>query len=90
MGAPFSLRGSLAKPSGALKTLRSSAAKRCYAAALNEPSQAHACIVRSTHAHGLLKGINTEAAKQMPGVLAIYTDADLEPYGPHKCALDFK
>src|SRR5690349_15967754 len=26
----------------------------------------------------------------MPGVLAIYTDADLAAYGPHKCALDFK
>src|SRR5258706_16256938 len=26
----------------------------------------------------------------MPGVLAIYTAADLAAYGPHKCALDFK
>ncbi len=61
-----------------------------YTDDLNEPGQAYAYIVRSTHAHGLLKGINSEAAKQMPGVLAIYTAADLEPYGPHKCALDFK
>ena len=28
--------------------------------------------------------------KQMPGVLAVYTAADLAAYGPHKCALDFK
>ncbi len=61
-----------------------------YTDDLNEPGQAYAYIVRSTHAHGLLKGIDSEAAKQMPGVLAIYTAADLEPYGPHKCALDFK
>ncbi len=61
-----------------------------YTDDLNEPGQAYAYIVRSTHAHGLLKGIDNEAAKQMPGVLAIYTAADLEPYGPHKCALDFK
>ena len=26
----------------------------------------------------------------MPGVLAVYTAADLAAYGPHKCALDFK
>src|SRR6266511_5827023 len=26
----------------------------------------------------------------MPGVLAIYTAADLAAYGPHKCMLDFK
>src|SRR5687768_5946590 len=61
-----------------------------YTDDLNEPGQAHAYIVRSTHAHGMLKAVNTEAARQMPGVLAIYTAADLEPYGPHKCALDFK
>src|SRR5687768_7271328 len=61
-----------------------------YTDDLNEPAQAHAYIVRSPYAHGVLKGINTEAAKQMPGVLAIYTAADLAAYGPHKCALDFK
>jgi len=26
----------------------------------------------------------------MPGVLAVYTAADLAAYGPHKCMLDFK
>ena len=47
-------------------------------------------MVRSPHAHGLLKRIGTEAAQGMPGVLAIYTAADLAAYGPHKCMLDFK
>ena len=47
-------------------------------------------FVRSPHAHGVLKGINVEAAKAMPGVLAIYTAEDLAAYGPHKCNLDFK
>src|SRR5918994_1170667 len=61
-----------------------------YTDDLNDPGQAYAYIVRSPYAHGVLKGINTEAAKQMPGVLAIYTAADLAAYGPHKCALDFK
>jgi len=46
--------------------------------------------VRSPHAHGRLQGIDAERAERMPGVLAIYTAADLAGYGPHKCALDFK
>jgi len=56
-----------------------------YTDDLNEPGQAYACIVRSPHAHGLLKKIGTASAKAMPGVLAIYTAADLAAYGPHKC-----
>jgi len=46
--------------------------------------------VRSQHAHGVLKKVDVENARQMPGVLAIYTAQDLAAYGPHKCALDFK
>src|SRR5688500_18628101 len=61
-----------------------------YTDDLNEPGQAYAYIVRSPYAHGLIKGMNTENAKSMPGVLAIYTAADLAAYGPLKCALDFK
>src|SRR5919106_913185 len=61
-----------------------------YTDDLNEPGQAYAYIVRSPHAHGLLKGVSVERARAMPGVLAIYTAADLAAYGPHKCALDFK
>ena len=56
-----------------------------YTDDLNEPGQAYAWIVRSAHAHGLLKPIDTAAAKAMPGVLAVYTAADLAAYGPHKC-----
>jgi len=61
-----------------------------YTDDLNEPGQAYAWMVRSPHAHGLLKNINVERAKGMPGVIAIYTAKDLAAYGPHKCALDFK
>src|SRR5687767_9274133 len=61
-----------------------------YTDDLNEPRQGYAYIVRSPHAHGVLRGVNTEAAKKMPGVLAVYTAADLAAYGPHKCMLDFK
>jgi carbon-monoxide dehydrogenase large subunit len=61
-----------------------------YTDDLNEPGQAYAWMVRSPHAHGIIKGINIEAAKRMPGVLAVYVGDDLKSYGPHKCALDFK
>jgi carbon-monoxide dehydrogenase large subunit len=52
--------------------------------------EAHAVFVRSRHGHGIIKGIDTSAAKAMPGVLAIYTGADLSAYGMMKCAVPFK
>jgi carbon-monoxide dehydrogenase large subunit len=54
------------------------------------PGEAHAVFVRSRHGHGVIKGIDTSAAKAMPGVLAIYTGADLSAYGTMKCAVPFK
>src|SRR6185369_14258062 len=38
--------------------------------------QAYAAIVRSQHPHARIVGIDTAAARQMPGVLGIYTGAD--------------
>src|SRR2546422_591982 len=61
-----------------------------YTDDLNELGQAYAWMVRSPHAHGVLRKIDLEKAKSMPGVLAVYTAADLAAYGPHKCMLDFK
>lgn len=43
--------------------------------------QAYAVIVRSRHAHGIIKRIDTDAAKAMPGVLAVYTGADIVAAG---------
>jgi carbon-monoxide dehydrogenase large subunit len=58
-----------------------------YSDDLTFPGQAHAAIVRSSHAHGVIKGIDTAAAQEMPGVLAVYTGADLQAagYGGLKC-----
>ena len=56
-----------------------------YTDDLNEAGQAYAWMVRSNHAHGILRGIDAAAAKAMPGVLAVYTADDLAAYGPHKC-----
>jgi aerobic carbon-monoxide dehydrogenase large subunit len=56
------------------------------------PGQAHAWIVRSSHAHGIIKGIDTATAKAMPGVLGVWTGADLAAanYGPFVCGLPLK
>ena len=40
--------------------------------------QAQAFFLRSPHAHARIRGIDTAKAKQAPGVVAIYTGADLE------------
>jgi len=56
------------------------------------PRQVYAWIVRSSHAHGTIRGIDTSAAKTMPGVLGVWTGADLVAagYGPFTCALPLK
>src|SRR4029077_20829571 len=47
---------------------------------------------RSSHAHGIIRGIDTEAAKAMPGVLGVWTGVDLAAadYGPFTCGLPLK
>src|SRR2546422_11551850 len=44
---------------------------------VNLPGQAHAVIVRSMHAHAKLTRIDTRAALKSPGVLAVFTGAEL-------------
>src|SRR3954451_19712689 len=61
-----------------------------YTDDLNVAGQAYAAFVRSRNGHGVIKGIDTAAGKAMPGVLAIYTGADLSAYGTMKCAVPFK
>ena len=52
-----------------------------YTDDVNLPGQAYAVMVRSQIAHGLLKGIDAEEARAMPGVLGIWTGADLNAAG---------
>ena len=42
-----------------------------YTDDLNLPGQAYAVMVRSPVAHGVLTGIDTDAARAMPGVLGV-------------------
>jgi carbon-monoxide dehydrogenase large subunit len=63
-----------------------------YTDDFNLPGQTYAWIVRSSHAHGIIRGIDTAAAKAMPGVLGVWTGADLAAanYGPFTCGLPLK
>jgi carbon-monoxide dehydrogenase large subunit len=53
------------------------------------PSQVYAVMVRSQNAHGVIRSIDVEAARKTPGVLGVYTAADLKDYGPLKCVVPF-
>jgi carbon-monoxide dehydrogenase large subunit len=61
-----------------------------YTDDINLPGQLYAVMVRSSVAHGVIKGIDTAAAKTMPGVKAVLTGADLAGYGGLKCNLPLK
>ncbi len=52
--------------------------------------QLYLAMVRSPHAHGVLRGIDAEVARAMPGVVAIYTGADLAAYAPQTSKLPLK
>ncbi len=50
------------------------------------PGMHHACIVRSPHAAARIKSIEIKAARQRPGVAAVFTGADIRTLGPIPCA----
>ena len=56
------------------------------------PGQLWAMMVRSPYAHGMIRGIDTAAAKSVPGVVGVFTGADLEGhgYGFMRCVLPLK
>ena len=53
----------------------------CYSDDVNVPGQAHACFVRSPHAHARIGRIETAAARATPGVIAVLTGHDAEADG---------
>jgi carbon-monoxide dehydrogenase large subunit len=58
-----------------------------YTDDINRPGQGYAFFVRSPHAHATIKSIDTAAASTMPGVIAIFTGADVAAakIGGHIC-----
>lgn len=49
-----------------------------FIADITLPGMLHMELLRSEHAHALIKGIDTSAAEKLPGVVRIITSADLE------------
>ncbi len=60
--------------------------KGIFAGDISFAHQLHMRIVRSTSAHGLIKGIDAQAARALPGVHAVWTAADIPEIGP----IDFR
>ena len=46
------------------------------------PHQLHMRMVRSPHAHGRIKQIDAAAARALPGVVAVWTAADIADLPP--------
>jgi len=59
-----------------------------YTDDLQLPGQLWCVMVRSPYAHGVLRGIDTSAARETPGVVAVFTGEDLQQagYGFLRCA----
>ena len=57
---------------------------------VNLPGQTHAVIVRSVHAHARIRSIDTAAARSAPGVLGVFTGADVAGLGTMQMTLKRK
>src|SRR2546421_6266133 len=57
-----------------------------FAADISFPHQLHLRIVRSGHAHGAIASIDASAARALPGVVAVWTAADIAELPP----IDFR
>jgi aerobic carbon-monoxide dehydrogenase large subunit len=57
-----------------------------FAADISFPHQLHMRIARSNHAHGKIRSIDTSAARALPGVIAVWTAADIADLPP----IDFR
>ena len=49
----------------------------CYTDDVQTAGAAHVCFVRSPHAHAIVQSVDAEAARGAPGVLAVFTGADV-------------
>ena len=51
------------------------------------PDALHAMVLRSPHAHAAILSIDAEAARNLPGVHAVYTAAEIADLAPLPCSL---
>jgi carbon-monoxide dehydrogenase large subunit len=71
--------GASVRPTEAPKMLRG---ETKYIGDLELPDMLHAAFLRSPHAHARINGIDTSAAAQMPGVVRVFTGADVAQIMP--------
>jgi len=57
-----------------------------FAGDINFPDQLHMRVVRSNHAHGKILSIDADAARKLPGVVAVWTAAEISDVPP----IDFR
>ncbi len=74
MNAPFEGIGASVRRKEDLRFLTG---RGHYVDDINRPHQLHAVIARSDRPHARINAINTAAAKAAPGVVAVFTGADL-------------
>ncbi|HVA15093.1 MAG TPA: xanthine dehydrogenase family protein molybdopterin-binding subunit [Stellaceae bacterium] len=75
--------GGIGKPVQRKEDRRLLTGKGYYVADVRLPNAAYAVLVRSPHAHARLRGIDTDAARASPGVIAVLTGKDLIADGLH-------
>ena len=56
---------------------------------LQRPGMLYGVTLRSPYAHAEITAIDTSAARAIPGVVAVYTHADIAEYGPVPCLVPF-
>lgn len=71
--------GASVRPTEAPQMLRGEAR---FIGDLTQPGMLHAAILRSPHSHAVIKGIDTSAAAAMPGVVRVFTGADVAHLAP--------
>ena len=57
-----------------------------FAGDINFARQLHMRVVRSNHAHATILSVDTEAARELPGIVAVWTSADIAEVPP----IDFR
>jgi aerobic carbon-monoxide dehydrogenase large subunit len=59
-----------------------------FTADITLPNMLHMAILHSSHAHALIKNIDTTAAEQMPGVVRVMTGVDTSSIMPLPCIMN--
>jgi carbon-monoxide dehydrogenase large subunit len=74
-------RHGISQPVRRREDLRLLTGRGCYGDDVNMQGQAWAAFLRSDHAHGILRALDTEAARRAPGVIGVFTGEDLRAAG---------